>query len=137
MVSLTRLCHFYPRLIGKHRELGTILNLSTSNLPTTPHAMCCKLHKSVRALIDTGSNVQFLHYLLANQQARYFLFFSESGLVHLQTSLALFVLLYQKCWEKLDYLQNELSCSGFTPVDLYTIKWACDSHSSVGCLGLF
>ena len=66
-------------------------------------AMCSELHKSVRARGDTGSNIQFLHYLLANQQARYFDSLLESGLAYLPT-FHLFVLFEQKCREKLDQL---------------------------------
>ena len=43
--------------------------------PKIRSAMCSLLHKSVRALGDTGSNIQLLHYLLTNQQAGQFTFF--------------------------------------------------------------
>ena len=70
----------------------------------------------MRALGDTGNNKEFLHYQLTSQQARYFSFFVRVKFgLRPDFSLTLFVLLNQKRGEKLDYLQNEVSCLGFTP----------------------
>ena len=90
------------------------------------------------ALGDAGSSIQFLQYMLTNQYAWYFNFLLKFGLAYLQTFQLPYLSYLSRNVGK-SWIISTMSSAALASlqVDLCTINWACDNHSSVVCLGLF